>query len=498
LGGLIAVALLLTLPLTARAHPLGNFTINRYSRLVLQVNQITLTYIVDMAEIPTYQERGYIDLDGDGHINAEEQGTYLNTKLAELQQNLHLTVNGRALTWELLDSALTFPEGQASLLTLRLYAQFAVVLPSHQAVWQAEYRDENYGERIGWQEVVVHAADGVKLLDSTAPTEDLSQELSSYPTDLLQSPPAVHWASFRFAPLSAIGKAQPTTDIASNGVTVASDAMMGPTRAGRPADPYADLVKVPISGPTTILVALLASFGWGAAHAFSPGHGKTVVGAYVVGSRGTVRHALFLGLTTTIVHTAGVFVLGFVALFASEFILPERLYPWLGMTSGLFVVVIGASLVWRRIQGISAVHAYNPSHSHDHGHDHHHDHHHFLHSHQPQAAEGSVITWRRLLALGIAGGLVPCPSALVVMLGAISLQRIGFGLILIVMFSLGLAGVLTAIGITLVYAGRLFQWLPEDGPVVRLLPLASAVFITIIGVGITLQAFLQIAGLKLT
>ena len=207
----------------------------------------------------------------------------------------------------------------------------------------------------------------------------------------------------------------------------------------------------------------------------SPGHGKTLVAAYLVGTQGTAEHALFLGLATTITHTAGVFALGFITLALSQFILPEQLYPWLSAASGLLVVCIGLSLARRRLRPgrsqstilcmtmtTAMTTAISHDHSHDHGHDHTHDH---GHSHLPPGAGGKPVTWRGLLALGVSGGLLPCPSALVLMLGAISLNRIGFGLLLIVAFSLGLAGVLTMFGIVLVHAGKWFERIPEGGQV---------------------------------
>ena len=258
------------------------------------------------------------------------------------------------------------------------------------------------------------------------------------------------------------------------------------------SDPFTELINLPELGLGTVLVALLAAFGWGAAHALSPGHGKTLVGAYLVGSRGTMQHALFLGATTTVTHTAGVFALGFITLFASQFILPETLYPWLSLLSGLLVVVIGLSMAWTWARGRGAVQVHDHEHGGDGG-EHGHVHRHGLgpaHSHGVPGQGNAPITWRSLLALGVSGGLLPCPSALVVMLGAIALGRIGFGLLLIVTFSLGLAGVLTGIGIALVHAGKLFERVPASGRLLRWIPVASAVFITVVGVGITLRAAL--------
>jgi nickel/cobalt exporter len=245
------------------------------------------------------------------------------------------------------------------------------------------------------------------------------------------------------------------------------------------------------------LVAMAVSVGLGAFHALEPGHGKTVVAAYLVGSRGTAWHALMLELIVTVTHTAGVYVLGAMTLFASHYIVPERLYPWLGATSGLIIAGLGLSLFLRRYAGSdhpqSHAHAHGHSHTHDHHHEHAHDHgvehphthdHHTHHHHHPS----STVSLRELLTLGVTGGIVPCPAALVVLLNALSLNRVGFGLLLIVAFSIGLAAVLIAIGILMVYAHRLMARFHGDGVLItRWLPLISAAAMTGFGMAIVVQ-----------
>jgi ABC-type nickel/cobalt efflux system permease component RcnA len=485
-------------PASAQAHPLGNFTVNRYSRLELGPAQVTLTYIVDMAEIPTFQTRPQLDLDGNGAISPTEEAQYLGEQVTAWQRNLILTVQDRSLTWRPVAQTLAFAEGQGGLPTMRLSARFAAALPAAgQAPWPGWYQDNNFAGRLGWQEVVVQAQSGVTLLESTVPSQDISQELRRYPQDLLQSPLSVQQASFRFAPDLALGTSAGATDPL---VTLAPPASAEPS-----PDPFAALITLPLSGPWALLLALVAAFGWGAAHALTPGHGKTIVAAYLVGSRGTVRHAILLGLTTTLTHTTGVFLLGLFTLFAAQFILPEQLYPWLGVISGVLVVGIGLALIRNRLANWSQPnhshdHDHHHHHSHDHSHDHHHHHHHD-HGHHHHLAGDTPLTWRSLVALGISGGIIPCPSALVVMLSAIALQRIGLGLILIVAFSLGLAAVLTGIGILWVQAGRWLEQLAQRGHFLQhllgrarwlpLLPLASALLIILIGGGITLKALLQ-------
>ncbi|XGW00312.1 MAG: sulfite exporter TauE/SafE family protein [Leptolyngbya sp. BL-A-14] len=307
-----------------------------------------------------------------------------------------------------------------------------------------------------------------------------------------------------------------------------------------------------------IPLAIAGCFVWGAMHAMSPGHGKTIVGAYLVGAHATPQHAVFLGLTTTITHTAGVFALGLGTLFFSQYVLPERLYPWLSFISGLIVVDIGLRQLMQRLRqnrlakkaldhphsGHSHKHQHQsthshvpefthsyghaPSHSHvephshiqPHSHDHDdahnqaqdhdpphrhdhpvHSHDHgdgHVHSHVTPGSDGAPVTWRSLLALGISGGMVPCPSALVMLLSAIALGRVGFGLVMVLVFSLGLAGTLTALGLMLVSARHLFERLPTQVRLARLLPAVSALLITLLGVGISTQAVMQIGLLKLS
>lgn len=499
-GGL--VTLLLMLPAAALAHPLGNFTISRYSRLTLETEQIRLRYIVDMAEIPTFQSRAEIDADSDGILSSAERVAYLDDQIEQWGDTLHLRVDGRRLPLTVQEKSLEFQPGQGGLETLRLTADFVARLPGSDAAWQVDYQDDTFAGRLGWQEIVVEPMAGITLLTADVPTEDISEALSRYPDDLLQSPLAINRVEFRFEP--GVTNHHSTT-------TATTIAPENSGFLGREADQFAALITLPTPGPLTLLVALLAAFGWGAAHALTPGHGKTIVAAYLVGSRGTVGHAVFLGLTTTLTHTAGVFILGLLTLFASQFILPEQLYPWLGVASGLLVVGIGLSLFRGRLVSLLNGRPTDHHHHHHHDHDHHHhdhDHshphdHHHGHSHVPDGP----ITWRSLLALGISGGLIPCPSALVVMLSAIALQRIGFGLLLVITFSLGLAGVLTIIGVLWVQATHLLERLsrkttwferwPGQRRWLQILPAASALFITLVGLGITLQALTQTGWLNL-
>jgi nickel/cobalt exporter len=222
-----------------------------------------------------------------------------------------------------------------------------------------------------------------------------------------------------------------------------------------------------------VLVSLLAAVFWGAAHALSPGHGKSIIAAYLVGSRGTRRDAVVLGVTVTVTHTIGVFALGLITLSLSQFVVPEDLYPWLNLISALLVVGVGLAVLSWRLRALRRPHR---GHSH-----HHHDHHH----HHEHDRPGGL---RSLLGVGVSGGLIPCPTALVVLLAAISLHRIGYGLVLILAFSVGLAGAMTGIGFVAVTAKRAFDRLDFEAGAVRILPAVSAVVILGLGVAMTVRA----------
>jgi ABC-type nickel/cobalt efflux system permease component RcnA len=486
IGALLALCLLW--PRSAAAHPLGNFTVNHYSLLHFADGAVRLTYILDEAEIPTFQQMKQLDTDGDSQLSTAEADAYLDATLPGLLGNLRFAVGGQPVTLAVAERSAVFVPGQGGLPTLRIEAQLTGTLPDG---WQsgggATYSDSNFPERLGWREIVVQGGDGVAIQNASVPDTDQSDMLHTYPADMLQSPLDVRSATFTLAPGAAgeIG-------------TRAASVQRPSASYNRPTDRVAALIAAKELTPPVIGVSLLLALFWGAAHALSPGHGKTVVAAYLVGSRGTARHAAFLGLTVTITHTIGVFALGAVTLWLSRYLLPETLYPWLNVTSGLLVVVIGAALVFQRLRGAGA------GAGEDHAHDHEaaldpdgqwqavtHSHGGRAHTHMPPGANGGRLTWRNLLALGVSGGLIPCPSALVLLLGAIALGRIGFGMVLVVSFSFGLAVVLTAIGLLMVYARRFFDRFSFETRIPRLLPVASALVMMLAGFGIILGALKQ-------
>jgi len=483
--GAIVLGLLLALGCGERgaaAHPLGNFTVNSYSRLDFAAGTVQVTYIVDYAEIPTFQLMPRLDTNGDGAFDAVESAAFLDSALPDLVRGVQLTVGGRAVALKTGAATAVFVPGQGGLPTLRVEAHLDAALPPDwSTAGAARYADGNFGDRLGWREVVVRGGTGVAIDGDAALAEDRSDELRSYPQDMLTTPLNRREATFTLRP--AAGAAP---GAASAAAVVPGE--RGPI-GGLTTTRVAGLAQVEQLTPGAIALAILAAIFWGALHALSPGHGKTVVAAYLIGTRGTARHAVFLGLTVTITHTLGVFALGAVTLWLARYLLPETLYPWLNVLSGVAVVVIGATLAWQRLRGTRET---LPGHAHDEGVvGQVHSHGGRAHTHLPPGAAGERVTRRSLLALGVSGGLIPCPSALVLLLGAIALGRTGFGLLLVLAFSVGLASVLTAIGLLCVHARRLFGRLSFEPRVPRLLPVASALAITLAGLAIVIDALRQ-------
>lgn len=510
----------------AWAHPLGNFTINQYVGLHITREAILVDYVIDMAEIPALQEIKSFDSKANGPGNAAETVVYHAQKCTSLLPSLGLTLNQRAVDLTLISSSTDFPEGVGGLPTLRLTCEFRAPLVLSNENVSLSFSNTAFAGRLGWKEIVV-IPDGIALQGEYAKTS-LSNRLTEYPQDLLSSP-----LEQTEIEIDLIPAAMPSASN-SSAIAVQTSSLLRDRN-----DAFSRLILIEEITFPTLLLALGIAFFWGAAHAMTPGHGKAIVGAYLVGSRGTFRHALYLGLTTTITHTLGVFAFGLITLFAAQYIVPERLFPWIAFSSGLFVVAIGLNLLFqrfkssgldtwfsswsitrRRLQPVlspsldsihiepdahrhehnlvfTSVHGHTHDHHNHHAHGHHHDHEH-EHNHHPYGhADHShtppeAITWRSILAMGVSGGLLPCPSALVVLLGAIALNRVGFGLILVFAFSLGLAGALTAIGMLFIYAGKLFERVPSRGKIINLLPVVSALFISLIGLGILYKAWVEI------
>jgi ABC-type nickel/cobalt efflux system permease component RcnA len=546
-AAVLSLALLMT-STVASAHPMGNFSVNHYCRILISPNDIELDYIIDMAEIPTFQEiqqSGIVARPDDPAL-----GGYLERQSETLKQGLTLVVGAQRLNLHTVARQVIFPPGAGGLPTMKLGFVYQGTMPQFGASSRSlHYEDNNFLGRAGWKEVVATVESGVALVRSSAPQSDRSLELTNYPTDLLHSPPQLLQAdiTFKAAPTSSAAKQNGRTThgfrwLDTSKVPVRVGIRLAANRQDTPRSAFTDLIASNRTDLAFLVVAAIIAALLGGFHALEPGHGKTLVAAYLVGSHGKARHAILLGGIVTASHTISVYALGIVTLYASQWIMPEQLYPWLGMASGLLVAGIGLTLFvhhYRTKDSQPHFHHVHDAHSYRHlpadvhGHHLHGDHgssatltHRHTwwggwaghvhsaeddsyagsrnhqaaqHDNEEDAAERErqsaedpkPLSFPSLIGLGVTGGIVPCPAALVVLLGALAFHRVAFGIFLIVAFSVGLAAALISFGLAMVYAGRFFNRLGSQSSLTRhWLPLASSAIITTVGVTLILQSLI--------
>jgi len=525
-AGILAVIGLLALPALVAAHPLGNFTVNHYAGIRVEPGRVLLDVVIDRAEIPTFQARLDFDTDMDGEVSAEEADAGRVTACQALAGSLALTANGAALTPTLVEAALTFPAGVGGLSTMRLVCGYsAAVTDGVGTGGLVTFTDRSDPDRVGWHEIVVSGS-GVSLAPSDPKASPLrttstSHRLTAYPTNLLSQ--GLHDLTVSMTATPGGGTLPPfsipdaTLVPGATGFEVGQAPMPGSTApaVGAPAPPAPDTVSVSTGvpggvaaadlpaifratdlSPWVVLVALLTAAALGAAHALTPGHGKTLMAAYLVGTRGTPLHAAGLGLSVTVSHTLGILALAAVIVGAEGVLSPDVVVRAAPVVAAIGIVLVGGWMLVNeaRRRRRRAVHDHEHRHAHEHGHDHvdpvgTHTHGSVAHSHLPP--KGSTITWRGLFALGLAGGLIPSTSALLILLGSIAAGRPAFGFVLVVAFGLGMAVVMSGIGLALVIArGRLdrFDGSTTLGRLSGYVPLAAACVVLALGLYLTVQA----------
>ncbi|MFC9328830.1 high frequency lysogenization protein HflD [Kitasatospora sp. NPDC057015] len=585
--GVAASGALLLLGLAAPAagaHPLGNFSLNHYLGFTVHPDTLDVLAVTDAAEIPTLQEQSKVDRNGDGSVDDAERADWAAEQCTQTAQRLQVTTDQAPgpLRWSTDSAQFRYEGGAAGLRTSRLECRLRADLRIPAGGTVLRVASGSDPSRVGWNEITARG-DGTTVDDTDVPARSLSQELRDYPRDLLDSPSGVTRARFRARPGAGAAIVQGTTvTAAASGPT----AWLGSLDARLAELGAAQHLTLPLG-----LLAVLLSIVLGAGHALLPGHGKTVMAAYLAGRRGSTRDAVTVGATVTVTHTAGVLVIG-LCLTAFSSLAGDRLLGWLGVLSGALVAAVGAGLLRdaarrsrgaRRHKHLQLIHPEHepvrqlahatatpaPDAHHDHGdhllpHDHHghdhdgHDHHghdhddhdhehgdHLIphdhdghdhdghahhrhdhddehrdhlhpHDHHGHEQDGhdhdhghthglfggrhhhhhdpAAPSRRGLIGLGIAGGLVPSPSALVVLLGAVALGRTLFGAALVVAYGLGMAATLTAVGLLLVRLGTRLST-AADGPIVgrlrRIAPYSSlltALLILTVGLGLVVRS----------
>jgi ABC-type nickel/cobalt efflux system permease component RcnA len=517
----------------AAAHPLGNFTVNYHTGLVLHPDHVEARLVVDRAEIAAAQERPDVDRDGRGGVDAAEARAYAHTACASAASRLRVRSDGSPLRFSVRRAGFTYHAGEAGLQTSRLQCALTADADLRQPS-KVSVRTAYNSDRIGWQEIIAQGR-GVALVSADVPAVSSTDELRRYPADPLATPLAQRTATLRTEPgaggMSADSGTLPDAQLAPGPIAAALGKVSGvfDSLVGRRE------LTVPVG-----LLALLLAVVLGASHAAMPGHGKTIMAAYLAGRRGTPRDAVTVGATVTLTHTAGVLVLG-LALPVATTLAGETVLTWLGLTSGVLVTGIGVWLLRSAVRGGPTHGHHHHHHNHDpHGHRHEHSHRHeerhhhepppkelssatssdpaavavlaparavahahAAHSHSHESAQdhshprAAAATRGGLIGMGIAGGLVPSPSALVVLLGAVALGRTAFGVLLVLGYGLGMAATLTLAGLLLVRFRDRIDLVARTSAadhwqrlrrLARWGPVATSSLVLLVGVGLMLRA----------
>jgi nickel/cobalt transporter (NicO) family protein len=471
--GVAGIAVLALPAPRASAHPLGNFSVNQALALDLYPNRVEVAAVVDLAELPTLQERSAVSAEGAAGYNARV--------CDELARDVAVRVDGHPLMWTVRPTGFAYRPGSAGLQTTRLTC--ALRAPADLAATSTVDVTDGYrADRIGWRELTARGH-GVHPVDPSIPARSPSDALRSYPADLLGSPLDQRSARLRVEPGDGPVTLGPKTHVNRGDPVSRWIASADRTLEGLVGDRL-----TPLIGMLGVVLALAL----GAGHAALPGHGKTVMAAYLAGRHGRPRDALVVGATVTVTHTGGVLVLGLLLTTAAG-LAGEVVLSWLGVASGVLVAAVGTTMLAaslrRRTPGRDHDHHDHDPHDHDHahGHHHHHDHH-----HPHPAGPGRRLG---LVGMGVAGGLVPSPSALVVLLGAIGLGHTWFGVLLVAAYGLGMAGTLTLAGLLLIRLRRRFPARPGRtlARLTRLVPAGSAVLVLCVGLGLAGRAALALA-----
>ncbi|MEP6638832.1 MAG: hypothetical protein ABJC39_05730 [Chloroflexota bacterium] len=566
----LALAGVVLVPAIAAAHPLGNFTINHYAGIRVEPDRVLLDVVIDQAEIPTFQARLDFDTDGDGEVSDAETDAGRVTACKGLEPSLGLGIDGVRQTLVLTEAGLTFPPGVGGLSTMRIVCGFVAATGSAlPAGTRLTFADTSFPDRLGWREIVEEGS-GMRLegTDGALRTTGSSGRLTNYPTKLLTQaladtkvsmvamPGGPTLAPFEIpdaspVPGAAVVPGASTAPVAGVAATpgVAVPASPAPAIASVPggvtSGDLPSIFRAADLSPIVLLISILTAAVLGAGHALTPGHGKTLMAAYLVGTRGTPLHAAGLGLSVTLSHTLGILVLAALVVGAQGFLPPDVIVKAMPFVAAISIVLIGGWMLFGegrrrwRAPAPNAAHAHTHGDEHEHGHDHppeaahapaaaqphaaalapaaayahadaephdhgsdtdhghaqgsaasgEHSHGGITHSHLPPA--GTAISWRSLFVLGLAGGLIPSTSALLILLGSIAAGRPAFGFVLVVAFGLGMALVMSGIGLVLVLARGRLDRVDSASPLGRAsgyVPLVASFLVFGLGLYLTFQA----------
>ena len=470
------------------AHNVPIDQTGHHIQLVIFKNEVIVDYTIVLSEVAYLRTLATMNTDGQGDISQAEKDLYHSAKRKQLLESLELMVDGKPIT---LTDFERVDDSKPQLFSYKFAVPIGESTATESIDATTRHEISIYSNiKLSKGEMLEYylAADknieiiSVKRWDKKGQGGKEAREQESKGKRGALVTYSVLNKNLENSPLSDVQQAAGNKKIFSG--TTTAERLKGFISASKLSLKF-------------VVIGLIVSAFLGGLHALTPGHGKAVVAAYLVGSKGRIRDAIFLGIIVTITHTASVIILGVITLYASQYILPQDIFPLLGFISGLLIVIIGVWLLIRRLQ---AYYGLMPEHSHSHGGEvhvhsgleaHHHDHDNFNHNHTHDIEPKADVTLWSLLTLGISGGIVPCPDALIVLLLAIAINRIAFGLVVISAFSVGLAAVLVTIGILLVVARPIIERFTGTGRWMRRLPVISSIVIILLGLGIAIKSLID-------
>ena len=441
---LLSVAIGIGLPGSAAAHPQGNDTINRYVRVELYRGEIHVHYVVDYAELPTLTWSFNADKDGDGHLDAGERDAEIARLTESIGSRLVVTVGGEVVEIEPIAGSIETFAGDAGLDVLRVALAYRAEIAPVDNLVELVVLDNNYEGRRGWRTFTLRPSEGAVFEAHEGLLEDPSEALTVFPEEWVQLAPVDRALMIGWQPAS--GQSAPGE--------VVLDTIRPATKSGG----FAGLLSRG-GTPWWAVLGLLLAFGFGFVDALGPGHGKTVVAGFVASTGASARQAVALGLVAAVTHTIVVLSIAWVTMLAASTAVSSESGGALRLVAGLGVATVGLALLVHHLRHRGHEHPLRPA-----------------------------MTTRGVAGVGIAGGLVPCPVSLLVMLGAVANGDLYYGMGLVAAFGLGMAVILAGVGMAVSGAVRL-RWNVGNGTkaayvrtIAGALPTASAGVMVVVGV----------------
>jgi len=483
------------------AHLGGTGSVDQVARITREGNKLVIVFELDMAEFPSQELRKKFDRMRDLRIDANEEKRGLRTLSREVQRGLVLALNGHPLRMKLKGRpVLETVDRTTGAVPLKVRFRFEAVLPDGFNGGTFTFKNNLYADRIGFVRAHLDPGEGFiargdeKVAAEVEKFEQLNAIIVDGKVKELprgKTPPRIKEMVWEVLageePSPQPGEKEAETPAPEEAKAPAAEEATTPVFSDKASRTFWEFFQDFNQLSTWVIFGFIGlAFVYGMSHALMPGHGKAITAAFLVGNRGTIKDAILLGVTVTCTHTVAVFALGLAAEVATYTIRRDRVIWWLELVSAFLIIGLGLFIFLRHLVALARgteaghghVHFVGGHHHHHHDHDHEHSH---AHDHAHEKGERPGL-WQ-IIYLGITGGMIPCPTGLVIVSVSFQAHLLGFGLFLAAVFSLGMACVLVAIGILTVKGFHVAERYGSRRAIMvfRVMPVLSGGFITLLG-----------------